>query len=173
MPGLCRRAGHTEGYAEKLLAVEGSVVGRVMEEGRSGDWLGAKQRDAERARARKEFVFERVVSCSQRWRTKLNFRRREPFDNGHGGTTLRTAPGVAELGGESISLELLFWRCPQCLETERQGGGTLAVGQKTEVASSRWVAKQWRSVWGCRLLRMPARLAASRQACQTVFVSMG
>jgi len=31
---------------------------------------------------------------------------------------------------------LLFWRCLQCLEAERQGGGTLAVGQKTEVADA-------------------------------------
>jgi hypothetical protein len=33
-------------------------------------------------------------------------------------------------------LELLFWRWPECLEAERQGGGTLAVGQKTEVADA-------------------------------------
>ena len=107
-----------------------------MEEDGSGDLFGARQGDAERAQAREECEFERIASCGQRRRRKLNFGSREPFDDRHRSATLRTAPSVAELSGGSISLELLFWRCPQCLETERQGGGTLAVGQKTEVADA-------------------------------------
>jgi hypothetical protein len=143
-----------------------------MEEDGSGDLLGARQGDAERARAREEFEFERVVSCGQWWRTKLNLRRREPFDDGHQSTTLRTAPSVAELRGGSILLELLFWCCPQCLEAERQGGGTLAVGQKTEVAdayetfreqmqrkrSSQTVLTTWLCLRPSRVAR-PVRLA--------------
>ena len=39
--------------------------------------------------------------------------------------------------------------------------------------SSRWVAKQWRSVWGCSGFSIPARCAASRQAYQTTLVVMG
>ena len=49
---------------EKELAGKDNVVGSVMEEGRSGELLGARQRDAERAQARKEFAFERVVHAA-------------------------------------------------------------------------------------------------------------
>ena len=108
MPRACRSAGRTELGGEKLLAGKDNVAGDVMEGDRSGDLLGARQGDAERAPARKELGFERVVSCGQRWRTKLNFRSREPFDDGHRGATLMTAPSVAELSGGSISRELRF-----------------------------------------------------------------
>ena len=113
MPRLCGSAGHTGFCGEKVLAGKDNVAGSTVEEDRSGDLLGARQGDAERAQARKEFELERVVSCSQGWRTKLNFRSGEPFDDRHRGTTLRTAPSDAELGGGSVWLELLFWRCPQ------------------------------------------------------------
>ena len=94
----------------------GGVDGQSLEafEAQLNQQLDRLHRElAERAEARKEFEFERVVSCGQRWRTQLNFRRREPFDDGHRGTTLRTAPSVAELGGGSTSLELLLWRYMQ------------------------------------------------------------
>ena len=59
---LCRSAGHTGLHGKKELAGEDNVVGSAMEEDRRGDLLGARQRDAERAEARKECEFERA-SC--------------------------------------------------------------------------------------------------------------
>jgi hypothetical protein len=66
-----------------------------------------------------------LVSCGQGWRTKLNFRSREPFDDRHRGTTLGTVPSVAAIG-EGRVLELLFWRRPQGLEAEQQSGAACA-----------------------------------------------
>ena len=144
---------------------EDNVVGSAKEQGKSGDLLGVRQRDAERDEARREFEFDRVVSCGQRWRTKLDFRSREHFDDRHWGATLRTAPSVAELDGGSISPKLLFWRCPQCLEAEGQGGGTLAVGQKTEVADAH-------ETFGEQMQQETAQEVIERYGHQLLFVVM-
>src|SRR6266446_5822872 len=45
--------------------------------------------------------------------------------------------------------------------------------RRSAPCSSRCVAKQCLSVWGCTGFLMPARLAAFRQACQTTFVEIG
>ena len=112
MARLCRSAGHTGVCAGELLAGKDNVVGSAREGGRRGDLLGAGQRNTEQAQARKEFELERVVSCGQWWRTKLNFRSREPFDDHHWCTTLGTVPSIAAMG-EGRVLELLFWLYPQ------------------------------------------------------------
>ena len=124
LEGRCLWLRRTRSYANSIVGRSGIEVCSDKRE-RCG-----ASRSTQRIRVR------RVVSCGQRWRTKLNLRSRECFDDGHRGTALRTAPSVVERSGGSISLELLFWRSPQCLEAKRQGGGTLAVGQKTEVADA-------------------------------------
>ena len=45
--------------------------------------------------------------------------------------------------------------------------------RRSAPCSSRCVAKQCLSVWGCTSFWMPARLAAFRHACQTTFVEIG
>ena len=58
VPRLCRSAGHMGLCGKKELAGKDNVVGSGMEEDRSGDLLGARQRDRERAQARRECEFE-------------------------------------------------------------------------------------------------------------------
>ena len=83
------------------------------------------------------FELERVASCrsrDQRWRTKLNFRSGESFDDHHRPTTFGTRPKIARTGGGGLLLGL---RCPaEQLEGKWQGGGTFAVGQEAEVADA-------------------------------------
>src|ERR1035438_7822126 len=45
--------------------------------------------------------------------------------------------------------------------------------RRSAPASSRWVAKQWRNVCGWMSIPRPARVAASRQASQTILVVIG
>ena len=46
-------------------------------------------------------------------------------------------------------------------------------GSQVRAVFSRWVAKQCRRVWGWTSLRIPARLAASRQAVQKTLAVIG
>src|SRR6266567_3451884 len=73
-------------------------------------------------------------SNDQRWRTKLDFRSGESFDDHHRPTTLGTRPKIARTGGGGLLLGL---RCPaEQLEAKWQGGGTSAIGQEAEVADA-------------------------------------
>ena len=83
------------------------------------------------------FELERVASCrspDQRWRTKLDFRSGESFDDLHRSTTLGTSPKIARARGRDLLFGL--WCGTEQLEAKWQGSGTSAVGQEAEVADA-------------------------------------
>jgi hypothetical protein len=77
-----------------------------------GIGLTARRRDAQRLEGRRVFELERVVSCRRAdpwWRTKLDFGRRQPFDDLHGATTLGTAPKTGRVfRGSNVLFSLRF-----------------------------------------------------------------
>jgi hypothetical protein len=102
----------------------------------------ARRRSPERAETRGGFGLERVVSCRSRdpkWRTKLNFRRGEPFDDLHRATTHGTAPKIGEVfGGGSVLFGLRLWYRAEQLKAKRQ-------------KSEEWHAGGWPGIrsYGC------------------------
>jgi len=71
---------------------------------------GLRRRETEHAERRGGFGLERSVSCGrseQRWRTKLDFCSREPFDDHHRSTTLGTAPETVRASSILIRLRSL------------------------------------------------------------------
>src|SRR5467141_2644277 len=111
------------------------IVSSVVEELEKDVRSEGRHRGTERVE--NTFELERVASCrsrDQRWRTKLDFRSGESFDDHHRPTTLGTRPKIARTGGGGLLLGL---RCPaEQLEGEWQGGGTFAVGQEAEVSDA-------------------------------------
>jgi len=72
-----------------------------------------RRRETEHAERREGFGLERGVSCGrseQRWRTKLDFCRRKPFDDHHRSTTLGTTPEVGRVfGGGDVLFSFRMW----------------------------------------------------------------
>jgi len=135
VPRLCCRARHVSVGGRKLAECEKRIVSSVVEEleRSSVPREGTEVRSA----WKNTFELERVASChscGQWWRTKLDFRSGESFDDHHRPTTLGTRPKIARTGGGDFLFGL---RCPaEQLEAKRQGGGTFAVGQEAEVADA-------------------------------------
>ena len=100
----------------------------------------AKRRGTERAETREEFELERVVSCGlgdRRWRTKLHFGGREPFDDVHWAITLGAAPTIGgTVGGRGVLLGWWILSCPEQVKAKRQACGTSAVGQEAKVSDA-------------------------------------
>ena len=101
--------------------------------------FAATRTGTEHAETREGLELERVVSCGSgeqrwRWRTKLDFCSRKPFDDHHRSTTQGAAPEVVRATGVLIGLRLLY--CAEQLKTERQESGASPVGQETEVAGA-------------------------------------
>jgi hypothetical protein len=111
------------------------IVSSVVEDLEKDARSEGRHRGTERME--KPFELERVASCrspDQRWRTKLDFRSGESFDDHHRPTTLGTRPKIARTGGGGVLLGL---RCPaEQLEGTWPGGGPFAVGQEAEVADA-------------------------------------
>ena len=107
-----------------------------VKKGRSsnGDTLGREAvKRADRA------VCRRVSSCSrgqERWRTELELRRGESFDDGHGSAALGTAPQRVR-GRSGGRLRFVFlWSGMESGEALWQHGGTASVGEEAEVADA-------------------------------------
>ena len=69
-----------------------------------------RRRETEHAERREGFGLERSVSCGgseQRWRTKLNFCGRKPFDDHHRSTTLGATPETDRASGNLIRQRFL------------------------------------------------------------------
>src|SRR5271167_2064171 len=113
------------------------------------------------------FELERVASCrsrDQRWRTKLDFRSGESFDDHHRPTTLGTRPKIARTSGGA---RLLGLRCPaEQLEGKWQGGGTFAVGQETEIADAHETFRE-------QMQKEAAQELIDRKRQQLLFVVVG
>ena len=97
-----------------------------------------RRRSPERAETRDSLEFQRVVSCRSRdrwWRTKLDFRSGESFDDHHRPTTLGAAIKIQGVFGRGSLVFGLWFLCrAEQVKAKRQESGTLAVGQETEVA---------------------------------------
>jgi hypothetical protein len=68
---------------------------------------GLRRRETGHAERREGFGLARGVSCGrsqQRWRTKLDFCSRKPFDDHHRSTTLGTTPDTVRANGILIRL---------------------------------------------------------------------
>ena len=73
----------------------------------------------------------------QRWRTKLDFGSREPFDDHHRSTTLGAAPKIVRVvGGGDVLFGWGFLYRAEQLKAKRQQSGASPVGQETEVANA-------------------------------------
>src|SRR6266536_328580 len=98
-----------------------------------------RRRETEHAERREGFGLERSVSCGseQRWRTKLDFCSREPFDDHHRSTTLGTTPKVVRvIGGGDVLIGWWFLYRAEQLKAKREQSGASPVGQETEVANT-------------------------------------
>jgi|SRR5271167_2080019 len=87
-----------------------SIVEDALRKLRMEFCCGLRRRDTEHAERREGFGLERGVSCGrseQRWRTKLDFCRRKPFDDHHRPTTLGTTPETVRASGILIRLRFL------------------------------------------------------------------
>jgi hypothetical protein len=99
--------------------------------------FAARRRGTEHAETGEGCEFERVVSCGsgeRRWRTKLDFGSREPFDDYHRCATQGATPETVQASGILIRLRLLC--CAEQLKTKRQQGDASPVGEETEVADA-------------------------------------
>jgi hypothetical protein len=98
--------------------------------------FAARRRGTEHAETREGFELEKVVSCGngERWRTKLHFYSREPFDDHHRSTTHGAAPEIVR--ARDVLMDLRFRWCAEQLKTKRQESGASPVGQETEVADA-------------------------------------
>ena len=99
--------------------------------------LTERQKDTEHAEACRVFALERIASCDygdRRWRTKLEFGSREPFDDSHRSTAFGTVPRVWGIFAVRC-MWLGFWllcRTEQ-VKAKWQERGAFAVGQKAEM----------------------------------------
>ncbi len=84
-------------------------------------------------------VCGRVISCSrgqERWRTELELRGGESFDNGHRSAALGTAPqGMRCRSGRRFQF-VFGWSGVESSEAQRQEGGAPSVGEEAEVADA-------------------------------------
>src|SRR5487761_163851 len=97
----------------------------------------ARHRETERADARKDSVWWRVVSCGSRkqarGRTKLDLGSSKPFDDPHRPTTLGTKSKIVRGGCQ----RLLGLRCrAEQMKAKRQERSASAVGEEAEVANA-------------------------------------
>lgn len=83
---------------EKWLRLKSIAESAVRELEEAICWATG-HRGTEHAETREGFELERVVSCGQRWRTKLDPCSCEPFDDHHRATTLGAAPKVMRVAG--------------------------------------------------------------------------
>ena len=89
---------------------EESIVEDALRKLRMGFCCGLSRRETEHAERREGFGLESGVSCGrseQRWRPKLDFCSRKPFDDHHRSTTLGTTPETVRASGILIRLRFL------------------------------------------------------------------
>ena len=104
---MCRcvegvRQGKNEGVERGMTVGEASLLGgERREEGEEELICATRHRSSESDEAPEPFVRLIVVSCGdgERWRTKLDFDSRKPFDDHHRAATVRAEPRVVRVRG--------------------------------------------------------------------------
>lgn len=84
-------------------------------------------------------VCRRVSSCScgqERWRTELELRRGESFDDGHGSAAVGAAPQRVRCRSGGRLRFVFRWSGVESGEAPWQQDGTASVGEEAEVADA-------------------------------------